>query len=54
MDAIADQRVRESNAVAFKVRITVSVEGQVVAVATPLPAPFYSDPTHLPLKSYPR
>lgn len=53
MDAIADQRVRENNAVAFKVRITVSVEGQIVAVATPLPAPFYSDPTRLPLQKLP-
>lgn len=52
-DAITDQRVRGSTAVAFRVRVTVSVEGQMVANATPLPEPFHSDPTTLPLEKLP-
>jgi 4-amino-4-deoxychorismate lyase len=49
LDAIADQRVKGSTAVAFRVQITLSVDGQLVVVAAPLPEPFRSDPTELSL-----
>ncbi|KAF9486566.1 hypothetical protein BDN70DRAFT_794142 [Pholiota conissans] len=53
LDAIADQRVKGSTAVAFRVQITLSVDGQLVVVAFHLPESFRSDPTELARRRLP-
>ncbi|KIM47485.1 hypothetical protein M413DRAFT_44893, partial [Hebeloma cylindrosporum] len=45
LDAISEQRMKGSNAQAFRLRITVSKEGRLVVTATPLDTSFTTDPT---------